>query len=179
MRVLSRVLVLMSLLNVSCLVHADDKAIQKELAASYTKFNQAFKKNDFAVFANMLAPGYAAIQPNGQKIGAAEMIANFTRERKSLQNPEIASKIESIAVKGNVAIASVHGRLVGTMSDPRSKELHKLLVIAESKDTWIKGDGVWKLKSFQVIHQTVTLDGKALSGVGRAGQSGNVGTLGK
>jgi len=168
MQSLFRALILVSLVMVSALVHADDKAIQKALAANYTKFNLAFKKNDLAVFSNMLAPDYAAIQPNGQKIGAKEMIANFTRQRNDLKDPTLESKIASVTVKGNEATAAVHGRLVGTMFDPRTKASHKLLVIAQSKDTWIKKDGVWKLKTFQVIHQTVTLDGKPLSGVGSA-----------
>jgi len=168
MHSLFRALILVSLVTVSTLVHADDKAIQKALAANYTKFNLAFMKNDIAVFSNMLAPDYVAIQPNGQKIGPKEMIANFARQRKDLKDPKMESKIAHVTVKGNEATAAVHGRLVGTMIDPRTRGPHKLLVIAESKDTWSKRDGVWKLKTFQVIHQTVSLDGKPLSGTGGA-----------
>jgi len=179
MHSLFRALILMSLMTISALAHADDKAVQKALTANYTKFNLAFKKNDLTVFSNMLAPDYVAIQPNGQKVGAKEMITNFTREHDSLKNPAIESKIASLTVKGNEATATVHGRLVGTMIDPRNKEAHKLLVVAQSKDTWIKRDGVWKLKTFQVIHQTVTLDGKPLNGAGSAGPGNRGGTPGR
>jgi len=168
MHSLFRALILVSLVTVCTLVHADDKAIQKALAANYTKFNIAFMKKDIAVFSNMLAPDYVAIQPNGQKMGPKEMIANFERQRKDLKDPKMESKIARVTVKGNEATAAVHGRLVGTMTDPHTRAPHKLVVIAESQDTWSKRDGVWKLKTFHVIRQTVSLDGKPLSGAGSA-----------
>lgn len=156
-----RVPIVLCLLTVSSLAHADEKAVKSILIANYAKFAAAFQKNDIEAMSNMLTQDYTTIQSDGNKIDRATVIAIFRQQRKSLLSTTMNSKIDKLTVQGSKAIVIVHIRTAGVISDAQGQH-HTLVANAVSRDTWVKTGSSWKLKSNEARKATAIMDGKPM-----------------
>lgn len=145
--------------------HADDKAVRAALTANYAKISQAFRKNNLDAVTAFLAPDYTSTQSNGHKLKRAEVVAAIGKQRAMLLSADNENTVETLIVKGTTAIAVVHARMSGIISDAQGHH-HKLLVIALSRDTWVKAAGAWKIQSDVASKETILLDGKPVSPAG-------------
>ncbi len=142
--------------------HADDAAVQKTLLANYAKISDALRKSDFAAVSEFMTTDYVATQPKGQKLNRDQALAAMTQQREVMFSADWQRKISKLTVNQNEAVATVQSRMFGIMSDPQGQH-HKLLMITSSKDTWVKGGGRWKLKSYRFLTGSMSLDGKPLA----------------
>jgi len=156
-----RIPLVLCLLAMSCLAHADEKEVRSVLTANYARFAAAYHKQDIEAMSNFLTQDYTATQFNGQKLSRAATIAAIRQQCASMTSATMAHKIDKLTVKGSEAIVIIHARTSGTISDPQGRH-HMLVAVGVSKDTWAKTGSGWKIKSEVTQKATVTMDGKPL-----------------
>jgi ketosteroid isomerase-like protein len=157
-----RSVLVLGLLVIGGLAHADDKAVREILKANYARFAEAYRKNNIEAVSSFLTPDYTSTQSNGQKLTREATIKALRQQRASLSGATIENKIDKLTVKGSQAIAIVHARMSGTIADPQGKR-HTLVAIAVSTDTWIKTASGWKIKSDVAQQETLKMDGKLMN----------------
>jgi hypothetical protein len=74
------------------------------------------------------------------------------------------SHVNSVAVSGGMAIASVTSTVVMKLKPEQKGPSHTIVQKSATNDTWVKAGDAWKLKISKIISVSVTQDGKLLPG---------------
>jgi hypothetical protein len=135
-------------------------AARRELTARYAGISRAFASKDSAGLSEPLAADYSLKQPDGRVLTRDAIAAMMTQQMKMMSHPKWVRTIESLTLKGPLAVATVRGVVdAGTTMQGKTHQFH---MNALTKDTWSKQGRKWMLKSSQVIENHVEMDGKPL-----------------
>ncbi len=159
--------VLIALLTVGTIpsvVRADnEKIIRKELKAAYVRIVDALKKNDAAVFEELLASDFQVKLLNGETHDR-EWILNYIRNNaKAFKVLKLSIKIKKLTINRDEAIALIEQKSSRTFNDAQGKS-HRLDVGAIQQETWVKTAEGWRLKHNEELKRLyVKQDGKPVT----------------
>jgi hypothetical protein len=132
------------------------------LQSSYAKMDAAYAKKDVAKVLSYRTPTYLSITEEGTKVPAAENKKRLEALFSTIADQvRTVTKIDSLTVKGNEAIAKVkqHAEITivkATLPPQRSK----MVMDVNSEDIWTRTPKGWLLKQSKNVSGSQSLDGK-------------------
>lgn len=138
---------------------ANDGAIRKELEAKYKALERAFQQKDEKAMWSMTTPDYAVKQPDGRVLTREMLEPGFKQQMAMSHDVKWPRKITKLTVEEDRAIATVDGRFAAKIDGAGGKK-QQMLLVATTRDTWVKTPDGWKLQLSEVQKNHVTIDGK-------------------
>jgi len=151
---------------VASLAHAQSRTrhvVRKELTAKYEKVVEAYRNKDIEVFMEDKTPDFTGTALNG-KVANREQVEAGVKQRmeriKTLNYLKIG--IKNITITGNIAIAITTQEFSRVITDAQGKEHTVVSSGTTHRDTWMKTENGWKLKSVEELTQgTEKIDGQS------------------
>lgn len=128
--------------------------IRKELEAKYAKVVDAYRNKDIKAFMENKTPDFTGKSLNGN-IATREQVEAGVKQRmeriKKLNYLKI--KIKKITVIGNVASAITTQEFSRVITNAQGQEQTVVSKGTTHRDTWVKTENGWMLKSVEEIKQ--------------------------
>jgi hypothetical protein len=142
---------------------AGQDATKKQLQAQYDRAGGILIQQDVKGFVKFLqetrTPGYAYITKHG-KYHLDKLMQSMAMVLSTYRVTKSSVKIEKIKVTGDTADVTVTTVTELETRPTKSQQKHKLEQEVHGEDSWIKLDGVWKLKMSQVTSEHIMQDGQ-------------------
>jgi ketosteroid isomerase-like protein len=160
--VMIRLALILTITGAVTAIAQDDAVVRKELEAQYQKLAEAHYRKDLKAIANLKTPDFHAIFPNG-KVGDVRAMENYSRQFIEGNKPPftIRNTIQKLTVSENrlIAVAEVFQEVSRTRE--LAGKLRKVDTSVHQRETWVKTDEGWKLKSVDSVRdQKKFVDGK-------------------
>jgi hypothetical protein len=147
------------------LVHAQSRTrhtVRKELTAKYEKVIEAYRNKNIVAFMQDKTSDFTGTSLNGN-VATREQVEAGVKQRmeriKKLNYLKI--EIKNITVAGDTAVAITTQEFSRVVTDREGKEHTVVSSGTEHRDTWVKTEDGWKMKSVEELKQgTETIDGQ-------------------
>ena len=136
-----------------------------------TKASIALAHKNFKAFAAILRPYVTSdfqYTEMGKSMGFDQMIAGVKQGVGMLNVTSAHSRILSCVEHGKTGITTTTHNIAATMIG-KDKKVHPMAFSGNSKDTWVKVDGTWKMSIMAWGSQKMTMDGKPVNQGGGGG----------
>jgi ketosteroid isomerase-like protein len=140
-----------------------ERAVRRELEAKYAKVFEAYRNKDIEAFMDDKTPDFTAKSLNGN-VSAREQVEAGVRQRmeRIKRVNYLKVKLKELTVTGDVAVAITTQEFSRVFADPQGVEHTAVSKGTTHRDTWVKTDGGWKIKSVEELTQGKELiDGRA------------------
>lgn len=150
---------------VASLAHAQSRTrhvVRKELEAKYEKVAEAYRNKDIKAFMEDKTPDFTGTSLNGN-VATREQVEAGVKQRmeriKKLNYLKI--EVKNITVNEDTAIAITTQEFSRVVTDAEGKEHTVVSSGTTHRDTWVKTENGWKMKSVEELEQgTETIDGQ-------------------
>lgn len=135
-------------------------AVRKAISAQEQKINAALVKKDFVKISGFLTDDFVAESPKNELMSKPDYFDRLKQSLGFLTLSSAQSTIKSIKMQKGVAVVVFQNTAKGKVKQPNGK-LVRYEASYQSKEHWIKKDGVWKLSyAKEMPGGTTKLDGK-------------------
>ena len=137
---------------------------RKSIQAAYDQENAALLKKDLKGTFARCRPDMQVIGPNNQPMTFAQMKQALADQLRLLQPTKSVTSIQKFALKGNQATCTVKDHSELTRQIGKGKLSHFVMEGME-EDVWIKDKTGWMRKSIHLLSQSLTQDGRPMTGM--------------
>lgn len=143
-------------------VHADEKAVRKEIEGNYTVLARAFKEKNLPKILSYLTPDYTSTGQNGAVSDRKKTEAEQKQTMAAAKSLEAQFVVKQLSVKGNTAVTTLLYKLtMVTKPELDANKTHKVAASVPMRHTWVKLAQGWRLKAAEEqAGGTLNLDGK-------------------
>lgn len=151
------------LLSATAAAQSKTAAIQKELAANYTKMAEALKAKDWRAALVFIAPGYQQVSPNGDVSDRGVLAADLEQTMEAMRTVTVSYRIISVTANKDEVSATIRYSFAGETEPDTQGTRHKISMTAPMRATWVKTAQGWQIKRNEELKGTVALmDGKPI-----------------
>ncbi len=129
---------------------------KKAIQAQYDKMDAALAKKDLSGYVKFCSKDFVNIDEKGQKAGLEATKAQMKQIIDASTAFKSNSAILKLTAAGKSAIVRVKQHVACTINAPGAPAPQKLVIDAESEDTWNKTGSGWLIAKSKTISQNVT-----------------------
>jgi hypothetical protein len=156
-------LALAAMAFVSNAAGAGTEALRGAIEERYAALAAVMDAGDFDGLRSFLAPDFVSIDESGKAEDADQMIATL---RANPPDPSLVSTMTVGEITSSGETATVDQRYEGTVRRAGAGgTASEIRIVADSTDTWVRVDGVWRCRMTLTIWKDVYRDGALVSHV--------------
>lgn len=136
----------------------------QQVQARYDAIARALQRNDFRRLVSNYARGFVYVDKTGKKYGVAQVRALYKKLGSTLPIRSVRTTIRGIVASKTGASVQAQSRVEAIIVEPRTKRKREVVVITESRDTWVRQAGRWRLRKMINTSDRTFVDGKRMGG---------------
>lgn len=146
--------------------HAQGRArhvVRRELEAKYAKVAEAYRNKDIKAFMENKTPDFTGRSLNGNVATREQVEAGVKQRMERIRRlNHLKIEIKNITVTGEVAVAITTQDFSRVVTDARGQEHTVVSKGTTHRDTWVRTESGWMLKSVEELKQGKEyVDGRA------------------
>ena len=151
---LASILILVAVLSSAHAQNRTRHVIRRELEAKYAKVAEAYKNKDIKAFMENKTPDFTGRSLRGNVATREQVEAGVKQRMERIKRLNyLKIEIKNITVTGDVAVAITTQDFSRVVTDAQGQEHTVVSKGTTHRDTWVKTESGWALKSVEELKQ--------------------------